>query len=73
MVQPVKWKGTKDPNTGVVIAELDLDRLTLTLEEQTASTDGDSTEITPEEHKRRGDAAGELFRDMKRAITEKLI
>ena len=28
--------------------------------------------MTPEEHKRRGDAADDLFREMKREIAEKL-
>jgi hypothetical protein len=28
--------------------------------------------VTPEEHKRRGDAADALFREMKRQIAEKL-
>lgn len=32
----------------------------------------DVPEMTPEEHKRRGDAADALFRDMKRRIAEKL-
>ena len=33
---------------------------------------GDVPDMTPEEHKRRGDAADALFREMKRQITEKL-
>ena len=32
----------------------------------------DVPDMTPEEHKRRGDAADALFREMKRQITEKL-
>jgi hypothetical protein len=33
---------------------------------------GDVPDMTPEEHKRRGDAADALFREMKRQIAEKL-
>ena len=33
---------------------------------------GDMPDMTPEEHKRRGDAADALFREMKRQIAEKL-
>jgi hypothetical protein len=33
---------------------------------------GDVPDMTPEEHKRRGDAADALFREMKRAIADKL-
>jgi len=33
---------------------------------------GDVPDVTPEEHKRRGDAADALFREMKRQIAEKL-
>jgi hypothetical protein len=32
---------------------------------------GDVPDMTPEEHKRRGDAADALFREMKRQIAEK--
>jgi hypothetical protein len=33
---------------------------------------GEVPDMTPEEHKRRGDAADALFREMKRQIAEKL-
>jgi len=33
---------------------------------------GDVPDMTPEEHRRRGDAADALFREMKRQIAEKL-
>jgi hypothetical protein len=33
---------------------------------------GDAEDMTPEEHKRRGDAADALFREMKRQIAEKM-
>jgi hypothetical protein len=33
---------------------------------------GDVPDVTPEEHRRRGDAADALFREMKRQIAEKL-
>ena len=39
---------------------------------RSARSFGDVPDMTPEEHKQRGDAADELFRRMKREIAEKL-
>jgi hypothetical protein len=63
--------GRSTPPTPVTAANDDRKSAIVTAKNPRRGRFGDVPDMTPEEHKRRGDAADALFREMKRQIAEK--